>query len=521
MEAARLSIRNLHKSFSAPVLRNIELSVARGEIRAIVGENGAGKSTLVNILAGNLQKDSGELAVDGIPYEPSNPVDGFDVGISCAAQELSIIDTLSVAENIGLRNLPNKGSVILTDELNQRAKLLLKRVGLARFPPSTPAGRLSLADRQLLEMAKALAIDCRLLILDEPTSALTSQQADRLHKIVAELAADGTSVIYISHRLDDVLQVADTVTILRDGQVVATVAAESISAAGMMEKMSGRNQGAGGKSSASVIVNEAVLELDNITTSALPHAISLTCHRGEIIGIAGLAGSGRSELLEALFGLTPLTGGSVNRCVGSMKLQIRSTSQAVKAGIGFVGEERQTMGLFAGLSVLTNITLPGLSALASPLGLVNHKQEVAAGTDLVEKLAIKCNSPNQNIEQLSGGNQQKALIARWLQRDSEIFLFDEPTRGVDVGTKNAIYDLMLEMQGNGKTILIASSEIDELMTVCDRILVLSDRKLVRTFERGGWSETEILAAAFQEFTHRDSTNRSAQNFPADRLNSNS
>lgn len=520
MEAARLSIRNLNKSFSAPVLNNIELNVARGEVRAIVGENGAGKSTLVNILAGNLQKDSGELSMDSVPYEPSRPTDSFDVGISCVAQELSIVDTLSVAENIGLRSLPNTRSVVRTDELNRQARCLLKRVGLAHISPVTAAGRLGLAERQLLELAKALAFECRLLILDEPTSALTHEQADRLHGIVAELAADGTSIIYISHRLVDVLQVSDTVTILRDGQVVATAATDLISTADMMEKMTGRVQDAGEKASGSAILNEPALELDSVTTAALPHAISFACHRGEIVGIAGLAGSGRSELLEAVFGLTSLTGGSIDRCSESGKLQIRNASQAVKAGIGFVGEDRQAMGLFPGQSVLTNITLPGLSALASSLGLVNQKREIAAGTDLVDKLSIKCDSVWQSIEQLSGGNQQKALIARWLQRDSEIFLLDEPTRGVDIGTKNALYDLMFEMQSRGKTILIASSEIDELMAVCDRILVLSDRKLVKIFERGDWSETAILAAAFQEFTHTSSANGSAQDAAAKHLNSN-
>jgi len=514
MEAARLSIRNLDVSFSVPVLRNIDLSVARGEIRAIVGENGAGKSTLVNILAGLLRKDAGELAVDGISYEPRNPADGFDAGISCASQELSIIDTLSVAENIWLRHLPNRKSVILTDELNERANLLLKRVGLERFSPDTPAGTLGLADRQLLEVAKALAINFRLLILDEPTSALARPQADRLHEIVAEIAADGTSVIYISHRLDDVLQLSDSVTILRDGQVVESTAADSLTVADMMEKMTGRSQGGAGILSGNVSVNDPVLEMDSVTTAALPHPISFTCHRGEIVGLAGLTGSGKSELLEALFGLVSLTGGTVSRRTVNEKIQVQSASQAVTSGIGFVAEDRQAMGLFPGQSVLTNITLPGLSAIASSFGLVDRKREFAIGADLVAKLAIKCNSPQQNIEQLSGGNQQKALIARWIHHDSEILLLDEPTRGVDVGTKNAIYDLMFEMQGRGKTILLASSEIDELMAVCDRIMVLSDRRLVRVFKRGQWSETEILTAAFQEFTHRKMTKNYDRDSPS-------
>ncbi len=510
METARLSVKNLNKSFSAPVLKCVDLSVARGEVHAIVGENGAGKSTLVNILAGILQKDSGELALDGERYEPSTPNDGFGAGISCAAQELSIIGTLSIAENIALRKLPNKKSIIHFDELNQKAGHLLKRVGLEHHSPTTLAERLSLADRQLLELAKALATDCRLLILDEPTSALTGPQADRLHEIVAELAAEGTSVIYISHRLDDVLQVADVITILRDGKVVASAPARTFSVAGMMEQMTGRNRQVSETSTVAADINAPVLEAIDITTAELPHPISFVCHSGEIVGFAGLAGSGRSELFEALFGLEALTTGVVNRCAGSGKIQIKSASQAVKNGIGFLGENRQSMGLFSGQSVLINITLAGISSVASSLGLVDRARELAAGAGLVEKLAIRCSSLHQDIDQLSGGNQQKALLARWLHRDSDVFLFDEPTRGVDVGTKNAIYELFFEMQGRGKTILVASSEIDELMTICDRVLVLSDRKLVKTFKRGEWSETEILAAAFQEFTPKSSALHSSQ-----------
>jgi ribose transport system ATP-binding protein len=253
-----------------------------------------------------------------------------------------------------------------------------------------------------------------------------------------------------------------------------------------------------------------VLEAVGITTAQLPHPVSFVCHSGEIIGFAGLAGSGRSELFEALFGLASLTGGSVNRCTESGNIQIGSASQAVRHGIGFLGEDRQSMGLFSGQSVLTNITFAGLSSVASSLGLVDRKRELAVGASFVEKLAIRCSGPHQNIDQLSGGNQQKALIARWLHRDSQIFLFDEPTRGVDVGTKDAIYELFFEMQSGGKTILVASSEIDELMTICDRILVLSDRKLVKTFERGEWSEAEILAAAFQEFSPKSAAMNSAQ-----------
>lgn len=500
MEKAFLSINKLNKSFSTPVLKDVNLKIARGEVHAIVGENGAGKSTLVNILTGLLQRDSGQIILDGVEYDPSSPSDGFDAGISFAAQELSIIETLSVAENIGLRNLPQKNSVILRDKLDEQARRLLKLTGLVGVHPDAPAETLSLAERQLLELAKALATDCCLLILDEPTAALTAPQADHLHGIIKDIAAAGTAVIYISHRLDDVLSVADTVSVLRDGQVVSSVPARTTTVPDIFEQMSGRVAPESQLSATQEIGNVAALDVKAITTGELPHAISFTCHEGEIVGIAGLAGSGRSELLEAIFGLAKLTGGRVSRCTAGGAKAIRSARHAVAMGIGFLAEDRKSMGIFSGQPVLANMTLPGIARVSSSLGLVDKELERQAGTELVNKLAIKCDSLDQDIEQLSGGNQQKALIARWLHCDSDIFLLDEPTRGVDVGTKNTIYDLLFELQDRGKTVLVASSEIEELMTVCSRILVLSDRKLVKIFERGEWSDTEILAAAFQEFT---------------------
>jgi ribose transport system ATP-binding protein len=268
----------------------------------------------------------------------------------------------------------------------------------------------------------------------------------------------------------------------------------------IFEWMSGRNQQDSTKITTAAQAKVPLLSVEDLTTDELPHAINFTCHRGEILGIAGLAGSGRSELLQAIFGLTSITGGFVSRCTAQGKIGVRNASHAVRMGMGFLAEDRKTMGIFSGQSILANMMLPGITSVSSSLGLVDRALERNAGTKLLNKLAIKCESLDQDIEQLSGGNQQKTLIARWLHCDSDIFLLDEPTRGVDVRTKNAIYDILFDLQRRGKTVLVASSEIEELMTLCSRILVLSDRKLVRVFERGEWSEKDILAAAFQEFT---------------------
>ena len=514
MEPVRLSISKLCKSFSTPVLTNIDLSIARGDVHAIVGENGAGKTTLVNILAGLLPKDSGACVLDGNDYEPSNPKDGFSAGISCAMQELSIVGTLSVAENIALRKLPHNRFVLRQGELEQRARDALGLLGLERLAPSTLTNTLSLADRQLLELAKALSTECRLLILDEPTAALTKQQSDRVHNIITDLAASGTSVIYISHRLHDVLDVGDTVSILRDGQVVRTAPASALSVPDIMDQMSGRNYQERVNFPLTAQSKATALQVDKITTSELPFPISFSCRQGEIVGIAGLAGAGKSELLRALFGLTSLTAGRVTRDTGNGKTNIDKASHAVKAGMGYLGEDRQSMGLFPGQSVVTNMMVPGIAQVASPLGIVDRARERVAGADLVNKLAIRCDSLNQDIAQLSGGNQQKALIARWLHCDSEVLLLDEPTRGVDVNTKNAIYDLFSELRSGHKSIVIASSEIEELMQVCTRILVLSDRKLVREFEGPEFSEIAILAAAFQEFADSSSIQHLDTELPA-------
>jgi ribose transport system ATP-binding protein len=497
--STRLSISNLDKAFAAPVLIGVNLEIARGEVHAIVGENGAGKSTLVNILAGNLRKDGGEISLDGKIYEPQGPRDSYAAGIACAAQELSSIETLSVAENIALRALPQKKIVIDQRALNAKALRLMQRVGLENVDPTSSTETLSLADRQLLEFAKAISFDCRLLILDEPTAALTAPQADHLHSIVADLAAAGTSIIYISHRLDDVLSVADNVSVLRDGELVVTTATTQTSVPALVEEMTGRNQTTSTERRESASDASVVLDATELTTDDLPHATNLSFKSGEIVGLAGLAGAGRSELLSALFGLVPLTGGTVKRLNDGEEHAVLNAGQAVRNGIAYLGEDRQSMGLFLGQSLLANMMVPG-SDETKILQRIDHDREKDDGTRLVEKLSIRCNNLAQDVHQLSGGNQKTALIARWLHRDSDILLLDEPTRGVDVGTKNAIYDLLIGLRQKGKTIIMASSEIDELTTVCDRILVLSDRKLVRSFDRNDFSEQEILAAAFSEFT---------------------
>lgn len=504
MTAIRLSIRHLDKAFNAPVLRDVALDIREGEIHAIVGENGAGKSTLVNILTGLVTRDGGEILLDGEAYDPDSASAAFAAGVSFCAQELSVIETLTVAENISLRRLPTQGIAVDRSGLDERATSLLAKVGLRDILPGSPAGGLSLAERQLVEIAKAVSAESRLLILDEPTAALTKDQADRVHGIVRELAGHGVAVIYISHRLGDVLDIADRVTVIRDGSVVATADAANLSIADLVSSMSGAATETLARSMAEHTRGDLSLVARNLSTADLPHAIDLDCHYGEVLGIAGLAGSGKSELLHAVFGLTPALGGQVIRDPDGQPLVIIHAGLAARNGIGFLGEDRRTMGIFPGLSALTNIMLPDLSR--SWFTSLDKTSELHAGEQLRGQLAIRVDNLDQEIQQLSGGNQQKALIARWLNCNADILLLDEPTRGVDIATKNAIYELFRQLRTDGRSLLIASSEIDELLAVCDRIVVMSDRRLVAEFTSADWSEDKILAAAFSQYVdsaHRD------------------
>ncbi|MCY4154964.1 MAG: sugar ABC transporter ATP-binding protein [Gammaproteobacteria bacterium] len=500
MSPARLSISDLHKSFSTPVLSGVNMTIKPGEVHGLIGENGAGKSTLMNILSGLLPRDRGELSLDGARYRPGNAGDALRHGIVLAAQELSLIDTLSVAENIFLRRLPARKAVIHYPELLDQAGKMMQRVGMEALDPNTPVNRVSLAQRQLTELAKALAVDSRLLILDEPTAALTEPQAQRLHELIRELAAGGASVIYISHRLKDVLEVADTISILRDGQVVDSSPAGAVTLNEMICLMSGRERGDNVAAAAPVSRGGMTLAVDGLQSGQFPQPISFECFAGEILGIGGLAGSGQAELLETIFMLKRTARGTVTRYTANERVRLRSPRQAIDLGIGFLPEDRKRQGIFAGQSIRLNLTLPGLQQHAGKSGIVRSADEHLATEQQLNQLSVKRAHADQHIELLSGGNQQKVLVSRWLHKGVDILLLNEPTRGVDIPTKHFLHDLFRELASRGRTLVIVSSEIEELMTLCHRILVLSNRKPVKMFERDAWDYNAILAAAFSEYT---------------------
>ena len=497
----RIVARGICKSYATPVLQDVDLDIPSGSIHGLVGENGAGKSTLAKILVGLERADSGSLLLDGQPYRPNNAADSKNAGIAICAQELSLVDDLSIAENILLGTSTSGLSRIRRKSANDTAARLLDLVGLEHAEPRTRVGKLSLAEKQLVEIAKTLATDAKVLVLDEPTSALTAPQSERLHAILRDKANDGATVIYISHRLGDVLTVCDRVTVLRDGKVRLTQDSGILSEKTLIREMAGADADFDAPRRSTERSAPIHLSVQNLQTIDLPHPISFDCRRGEILGIAGLAGSGRTELLRAVFGLDRRLAGSVEVDVDGLMTETRSPRQAIECGVGLVAEDRSSDGIFKDQALGFNVTVAGLGRVADRTGRLVRSKETSAVLKLVEALRVRSTGVDQKMRELSGGNQQKLMLARWLHCRSRLLLLDEPTRGVDVAAKLAIHEELIRLRDSGVSVVAVSSELEELQSLCDRILVLSNRKLVAEFLRSNWSQEEILAAAFSEYFH--------------------
>ena len=493
-----IAARGICKSFATQVLRDVDLAIAPGTIRGLVGENGAGKSTLAKIIAGLEQADSGSLSLAGAPYRPRSAAESLEAGVALCAQELSLIDDLSIADNLLLPISPAP-TRIRRKAADARAAQSLALVGLASASPATKVGRLSLAEKQLVEIARALATGATVLVLDEPTSALTAPQSDRLHEILREQAGAGVAVIYISHRLGDVLDVCDHISVLRDGEVRLTRPSGELSETTLIREMAGVDADFEANERGAVAALPVHLSVQGLRTAELPHPISFECRRGEILGIAGLAGSGRTELLRAIFGLDRRLGGVVKLHVGGTSVELKSTKQAIRCGMGLVAEDRASEGVFRDQGLAFNVTVAGLRRIADRAGRLIRSRETSAAKELIRELRVKSDGIDQPMRTLSGGNQQKAMLGRWLHCDAELLLLDEPTRGVDVAAKLAIDEELARLRDAGRSIVAVSSELDELASLCDRIVVLSNRKLVREFQRGELRQEGILAAAFSEY----------------------
>jgi ribose transport system ATP-binding protein len=462
-----LRMEGVRKCFGATVaLDGVDLAVQRGEVLALVGENGAGKSTLMKVLSGAIQPEEGRMWLDGSHYEPRDPFDARRAGVAMIYQELSLAPDLTVAENILLGMEPTRGPFLKRTEMRRRAAEAMAMVGHGEIPPERLVARLSMAERQLVEVARAVAIGSRLLVLDEPTSSLTRQDIGRLFALVRRLKAQGHAVIYISHFLEEVQEIAERFLVLRDGRSVGGGAMAAAGTAEIVAMMVGRAVEALYPRSVRT-PGEVVLEARELGGTVKPRSATLALRRGEVLGIAGLVGAGRSELLRTLFGLEPVRRGAI-RVWGHAATEsgAASPSERWRQGVGMVSEDRKSEGLALGLSVTDNLTLTRLPPLLRPATLA------AVAAEWAERLAVRFHGVGQSVGELSGGNQQKVALARLLYHDADVLLLDEPTRGIDVGSKAQIYRVIDELACGGKAILMVSSYLPELLGVCDRIAVM-------------------------------------------------
>ena len=501
MATALLETRGVAKSFpGVRALAGVDFTVRPGEVHVLLGENGAGKSTLVKILTGIYQPDGGEILLAGVPARFRSPLEASRAGIAAIHQELSLVPYLDVATNIFLGRTPVKGPLRLLDtgRMFREAQQQLDTLETG-IQARVTVNELGIGKRQLVEIAKALSANARILFMDEPTSALTNDERAHLFKTIGELRAQGLGIVYISHRLEEVHQIGDRVTVLRDGEKIATVEAGSVSVDDLIRMMVGREITQ--KYHKGLVEPSAVaLEACGLSRVGVLHDLSFSVRRGEILGIAGLVGSGRTELAQCLFGVDRIDAGEIR--VDGQPTRLDSPRDAVKHGIVLLTENRKRQGLFLGMSVLENITLPALNAPQGAadllrVGVIRRGKQQQVAAEYVGKLRIKTPSLAQAVGNLSGGNQQKTVLAKWLAVNPKIIIFDEPTRGIDVGAKTEIYQLMEALLRQGIAIIMISSELPEILALSDRILVLSKGRITGSFTRQEADQEKIMAAAVQ------------------------
>jgi ribose transport system ATP-binding protein len=495
----RLEMCGVSKRFGATrALHDVNLHVRPGEVLALVGENGAGKSTLMKILSGAHPPDQGEMRLDGQPYRPHNPLDARRSGVAMIYQELSLAPHLSVMENILLGIEPTTGPFVRWPEMRRRATAALREIGIGDVPPETPVGRLSVAQQQMVEIARSVALESRVLVLDEPTSSLMRRDIERLFALIRSLRARGTSIVYISHFLEEVQEISDRFAVLRDGESVG----EGITAGTPMSRiialMVGREVTDLYPRSKRRGDGEIILEAQYLAGVGKPRSASLCLQRGRVLGIAGLMGAGRTELMRAIFGLERVSAGEIRVASWS---GVASPRRRWSQGVGMVSEDRKKEGLALGLSIADNLTISRLSKLG-PFGLVFPSRQRKASQPWINRMPIKCASASQKVGALSGGNQQKVAIARLLHADVDVLLLDEPTRGIDVGSKAQIYRVIDELAAGDpaagrppKAVLIISSYLPELLGVCDEIAVMTRGRLGPTRPVADWNEHELMVAA--------------------------
>lgn len=487
-----VSMKGICKTFpGVKALDNVDFELRSGEVMALLGENGAGKSTLMKILSGVYTKDGGTLKVNGTEYEHMNPKLAQHVGVAIIHQELNMCKHLSVVENMFLGRELIKNGTLDNAKMEAEAKKVLSSLGID-IDPRHIVGDMSISKQQMVEIAKALSINAKILIMDEPTSSLTAREIEELFKIIKQLRENGCGIVYISHRLEELKEIVDRVTIMRDGKYISSANFADVSMNKIISDMVGREI-TEQFPRVSCKKGEKIFEVKNLNAGRMVRNINISLYEGEIVGLAGLMGAGRTETTRAIFGADPKTSGEI--ILDGKTLDIKCPMDAIKAGVVLAPEDRKKDGLCTGLSIRHNLALPNLDYICNVLGVINSRREDDLCTKAVENLRIKTPNIEVNSGTLSGGNQQKVVVGKWLARDSRVVIFDEPTRGIDIGAKVEIYNLMNELKKNGIAVMFISSEMPELMGIADRIMVMCDGRITGELSVEEATQEEIMRMA--------------------------
>lgn len=496
MNEVIVSMENITKTFpGVKALDNVQFHLRAGTVEALLGENGAGKSTLMKILSGVYTRDSGDLEIFGQQYGNLNPKTAQQAGVAIIHQELNMCKHLTVAENMFLGREKRNGFALKNAQMEAEAREILGSLGMD-INPKQMVGEFSVAKQQMIEIAKALSINAKILIMDEPTSALTSKEIDDLFKIIHQLKASGHGIVYISHRLEELQHITDHVTIMRDGQYITEGDFKDFTMDQIIQNMVGREI----KEKFPRVEckkGKKIFEVKNLNAGRMVRDINFSLYEGEIVGIAGLMGAGRTETTRAIFGADPKESGEI--CLDGHEVKIEKPMDAIKAGIVLAPEDRKKDGLCTKLSIRQNLELPNLDLVCNKLGVINKAKDNELCDKAVKNLMIKVANLNSNADTLSGGNQQKVVVGKWLARNSRVVIFDEPTRGIDVGAKVEIYNLMNQLKQQGIAVMFVSSEMPEVMGVADRILIMCDGRITGEVMAKDVTQNQILeyATAFE------------------------
>ncbi len=489
-EQYHVEMVNICKIFGGvKACQNVNLGVKAGEIHALVGENGAGKSTLMKILSGAYVKDSGDIYIDGQKVQIANPKDGLDHGISVIYQEFALIGSLTVAENIFIDKLNEKGKLINWKKLREKARNVLMSLGFGDIPVNKIVSELSVAHKQVVEICKALARESSVLILDEPTAVLASGEVEQLFVLLRELRSKGVAIIYISHRLEEIFRLCDRISVMKDGQYVGTFETPELDEKKLVSLMIGRTLESYFPARVPHI-GKTVFRAENIRAGKAVKNVSFEVREGEVLGISGLVGAGRTETMRAVFGADPLDGGRVY--LNGRQLRIKTPGSAVKHGIGMLPEDRKAHGVLLGMPIRTNITLTRLKTFTGLFSIISKKKETEYVRSMVDKLAIKTASIDYNVSSLSGGNQQKVAIAKLLAADCRVLILDEPTRGVDVGAKVEIYKIINSLVAQNYAVIMISSEMMEIIGMCDRAVVIRGGSVAGELTKDELTEQNLI-----------------------------